>query len=88
MAVMAMHQAAHAAVQNYRTHNPFITSVFSDWVATLNLVPNIARCFAPGPAPSLATPSAGASSFGMSGVNAHAVLTVMGAAALRPLDAG
>ena len=52
--------------------NPYVESTFADWVKGHRLAPNASRETAPLPLPAVQQ-LAGTSSFGMSGVNAHAL---------------
>ena len=71
MAVKALEQQAHAAVQHCRNVNAYVASALADWAKT-GSGPSAAipRQMAPA-AGARAGSAAGTSSFGMSGTNAH-----------------
>lgn len=61
---------------NLRNINPYVESTFMDWRKTHNRAADAPRQYGPLPMLNLAE-LAGTSSFGMSGVNAHALLQGM-----------
>ena len=76
-----------APILNLRNINPYVESTFADWQKSHRLAPNASRQAAPMPqqasqadAATGAGALAGTSSFGMSGVNAHALFEVTNAA--------
>lgn len=65
--------AAIPAIMHLHNSNPYVTTALSDWKRQGGVGPAVLR--QPGPAVASATKAfAGTSSFGMSGVNAHAIL--------------
>lgn len=74
MAVKALEQRAHAAVLNCRSLNTYVSAALSDWGKQCALAAKVPRQL--GPAVSAATAAAGTSSFGMSGTNAHLLVSV------------
>jgi Beta-ketoacyl synthase, C-terminal domain len=74
-ALQELAMSCRPAVMNLRNTNPYIQAAFTDWMRTHKLTPSVPRSTAPS---SFHMPSqrvVGTSSFGMSGVNAHALLT-------------
>lgn len=74
MAVKALEQRAHAAVLNCRNLNTYVSAALSDWGKQCALAARVPRQLAPATAASAA--AAGTSSFGMSGTNAHLLVSV------------
>ena len=76
MALQALDRAALAGTLNLRTLNPYVATALAEWRRKEGPQPAAPRQLAPGP---LRIPAgqaaAGASSFGMSGTNAHVLLT-------------
>lgn len=74
MAVKALEQRAHAAVVNCRSLNTYVSAALSDWCKQCALAARVPRQLAPAAAATSA--AAGTSSFGMSGTNAHLLVSV------------
>ena len=74
LAVMALQQHSAPPIMHNRSLNPYVASAFDEWRGPQqNALPLVARQVAAWPgAPRLL---AGCSSFGMSGVNAHALFS-------------
>jgi acyl transferase domain-containing protein len=72
MAVKALEQQAHAAVQSLRNVNAYVASALADWAKakTGGLRAAVPRQMAPAAGAKTGS-AAGTSSFGMSGTNAH-----------------
>ncbi|BDA51457.1 probable inactive phenolphthiocerol synthesis polyketide s at N-terminal half [Coccomyxa sp. Obi] len=79
MAITALQQAAAAPIVNLRTVNPYVTAALSDWRSLRGIAAHAPRQLAPGSllkGDNRVSPvAAGTSSFGMSGVNAHALFS-------------
>lgn len=83
LALQPLASGLHAAVMHLRVLNPYVSAALGEWGARRGLAALLPRQTAPGapdPEPNPSTTS-GTSSFGMSGVNAHAVLSRTPAAA-------
>jgi acyl transferase domain-containing protein len=78
MAAKALEQAAHAAVLHCRSLNPYVATALADWGGrAARLVAAVPRQMGPAVAAAAKPGSAaGTSSFGMSGTNAHALLSL------------
>lgn len=76
LAAMTLHSGASAPVKHLRTVNPYVAAALSDWRRHCSLSASMPRQCAPAVTASAAerAPVAGTSSFGMSGVNAHALV--------------
>ncbi len=74
MAVKALEQRAHAAVLNCHSLNTYVSSALSDWGKQCMLAAKVPRQLSP--AAATANAAAGTSSFGMSGTNAHLLVSV------------
>jgi len=74
MAVKALEQRAHAAVLGCRNLNTYVSATLSDWGKQCSLAAKVPRQMGPGAAVPAA--AAGTSSFGMSGTNAHLLVSV------------
>ncbi len=77
LAAMTLHSGASAPVKHLRTINPYVAAALSDWRRHCGLRASVP--LQPGPAVAAASAEegsavAGTSSFGMSGVNAHALV--------------
>lgn len=88
MPAASRHSQGCAPILHLRSINPYVESTFADWRKAHHLAAIAGRQAAPLPLPGAAgSPSlAGTSSFGMSGVNAHALLEAASAAE-QPSDA-
>lgn len=82
------HTQGCTPILHLRSINPYVESTFADWRKAHHLAANAGRQAAPLPLPGAADspPLAGTSSFGMSGVNACALLEAASAAE-QPSDA-
>lgn len=80
MASMALSQQARAPIKHLRTLNAYADAALGDWERKSRVQGQLPRQQAPDMASSGAHAAAGTSSFGMSGVNAHLLLTASGAA--------
>ncbi len=74
MAMKALEQRAHAAVLNCRNLNTYVSAALSDWGKQCALAARVPRQLSP--AAAAQTAAAGTSSFGMSGTNAHLLVSV------------
>ena len=75
MAAQSLVHNASPAILNLRTLNPYVATAVADWRKVAAPQTTLARQFGPNPSQqSGGSNSAGASSFGMSGVNAHVLL--------------
>jgi acyl transferase domain-containing protein len=92
LAMCALQQQAHAAVMHCRNVNPYVVTCLTEWRATARIRGGIPRQPGPrasvGAAATAAAAVAGTSSFGMSGVNAHALMRVEAAAAVLAAPQG
>ena len=70
MMIQALSQTAHAGIATLRTLNPYVGAALGEWSRTPGLQPSVPRQLAPA-AQLRPGAAAGASSFGMSGTNAH-----------------
>ena len=73
MAAVASNAATAPSILNLRTLNPYVATAVADWRKIAAPVPLLSRQMGPNNG-STVTSIAGASSFGMSGVNAHILL--------------
>ena len=74
MMVQALSQRAHAGIATLRTLNPYVGAALGEWGRTPGLQPSVPRQLAPA-AQWRSGAAAGASSFGMSGTNAHMLVS-------------
>ena len=74
MAAMGLNQGFAAGILNLRSLNPYVATAVADWRKVAAPVPLLSRQTAPNQAVLNNLSMAGASSFGMSGVNAHVLL--------------
>lgn len=74
-ALQELSQHLRPAVMNLRNTNPYIQAAFTDWKKSHRLTASVPRCNAPSSSDSSNARVVGTSSFGMSGVNAHAILS-------------
>lgn len=75
LALTSLNEAAHAPIVNLRSTNPYVEAALSSWrVAADRPLASLPRQAGPSPS-SVLFPVAGTSSFGMSGVNAHAFVS-------------
>lgn len=79
LAMQSLLNKAGAPVLHLRNMNPYVESTFADWKSFHQLTPVIPRVSAPLPG-ALGEQLSGTSSFGMSGVNAHALFAAVEAA--------
>ncbi|CAL8465609.1 g5145 [Coccomyxa elongata] len=79
LAITALRQAAAAPIVNLRSVNPYVTAALSDWRSLRRIAAHAPRQLAPGSLLKVdglsSQVAAGTSSFGMSGVNAHALFS-------------
>lgn len=68
-------QNLRPSVMNLRNTNPYIQAAFTDWEKSHRITASVPRCNAPSSFNSANPRVVGTSSFGMSGVNAHAILS-------------
>jgi hypothetical protein len=75
LAICMLQQHAHAAFVNLRELNPYVATCLHDSKCNAHITSSIPRTFAPEVHHGNAA-AAGTSSFGMSGVNAHILMTI------------
>ena len=74
LAAQALHIRASPPIMHLRTVNPFVEAAFSDWSRSGSSGSSAPRTLQPAVDESAMPRAAGASSFGMSGVNAHVLI--------------
>eukprot|EP00887_Chlorella_sp_A99_P003342 scaffold26.g3342.t1 len=91
LATQVVGHKAVPPVMHLRATNPHVESSFADWQKTYGLAASVPRAAAPSPSDgTVEAPCqlAGTSSFGMSGVNAHALLLLDGPKSSQDYAAG
>ena len=90
LASMALQSGASAPIKHLRTINPYVAAALSDWRRHSGLRASVPLQTGPAVAAASATEGlavAGTSSFGMSGVNAHALVASASTAQLPSIAA-